>query len=364
MGTLQQIAKHEAAHVEFLRAQIIALGGAPVTYTGAEFDFTGGNGGAMRGPFSEARTDLAMLLALAQVLEDVGVRAYKGQLATLMGSPAVLTAALKIHSVEGRHSARIRILRNVAGLKPWISSTATVNTTGITVTGAGTAPGATLYVIPSGFARTAGSFATDRFVTGMVITSAGFTNAANNGTATITAVSIPDTGTTSLSATATGYARASGSFITNGFVVGQQITASGFTNAANNGRSTITAVTATALTVTKDTPTVVEAAATGRRLLGDSRVAVSRPTGSPALVPEASGAGRFLVTPTGITTSGFNMITNAYAGETNSSHAGVDASGLGNNTGGVTGVNEAFDEPLTYAQVIAIIQDFVIGTTP
>jgi hypothetical protein len=75
------------------------------------------------------------------------------------------------------------------------------------------------------------------------------------------------TGGTSLSATATGYARASGSFITNGFVPGLQINASGFTNAANNGLSTITAVTATTLTVTKVGGTVAEAAASPRTLV-------------------------------------------------------------------------------------------------
>jgi hypothetical protein len=74
------------------------------------------------------------------------------------------------------------------------------------------------------------------------------------------------TGAQSLSATATGYARASGSFITNGFVVGMQVNATGFTNAANNGLSTVTAVTATALTVTKTGGTVVEAAGPGRTI--------------------------------------------------------------------------------------------------
>ncbi len=75
------------------------------------------------------------------------------------------------------------------------------------------------------------------------------------------------TGATSLSATATGYARAAGSFITNGFVPGMQINATGFANAANNGLSTITAVTATTLTVTKAGGTVAEAAGANRTLV-------------------------------------------------------------------------------------------------
>src|SRR5688500_8001127 len=119
LGTLQQIAKHEAAHVDFIRARISALGGAPLTYTGAEFDFTGGNGAATPGPFSAVRTDPATMLILAQILEDTGVRAYKGQLDKLIGDADTLTAVLKIHSVEARHAARIRLLRNVTNLKPW-----------------------------------------------------------------------------------------------------------------------------------------------------------------------------------------------------------------------------------------------------
>jgi hypothetical protein len=61
-----------------------------------------------------------------------------------------------------------------------------------------------------------------------------------------------------LSATAGGYTRNSGSFIAEGFIVGQDIVAAGFSNAANNGTSEITAVTATTLTVDKTTPPVPE----------------------------------------------------------------------------------------------------------
>lgn len=62
------------------------------------------------------------------------------------------------------------------------------------------------------------------------------------------------TGSTSLSATATGYARASGSFLDDGFAVGMELTdVSGFSVSGNNQATTdqgriITGVTATALT--------------------------------------------------------------------------------------------------------------------
>jgi hypothetical protein len=362
LGTLQQIAKHEAAHVEFLRAQITTIKGAPRTYTGADFDFTGGNGGSNPGPFAAARNDPATLLVLAQILEDTGVRAYKGQLDKLVGSPEILTAVLKIHSVEGRHAARIRLVRNVTGLKPWITSTATVTTTGITATGGLTAATASIYATANGYGRASGSFATEGFATGQQITAVGFANAANNGVAVITAVpTIANTGSTTLGATPTGYTRNSGSFVTDGFTVGRQITATGFTNAANNGRSTITAVTDAVLTVTKATPTVAENPASGRRLVADSIIQVSK---TPAPVAEATATGRYLVSTLGMAPGGSAVVTAAYLRETNSTHNGVNVAGLGSNTGGVSGVNEAFDEPLTYAEVITVIKDFVIGTTP
>ena len=76
------------------------------------------------------------------------------------------------------------------------------------------------------------------------------------------------TGAQSLSATATGFARAAGSFITDGLAVNDVIVASGFTNAGNNGRFRITALTATSITATalEGQTQVVEAAAADRTL--------------------------------------------------------------------------------------------------
>ncbi len=112
----EQIAKHEAAHVDFLIAGLEGAGVDPVAKP--EFDFTAGG---MFDPFIENGTDketaYAQLLALAQAFEDTGVRAYKGQATNLQGTP-FLTAALQIHSVEARHASEIRRLR---GLKGWIT---------------------------------------------------------------------------------------------------------------------------------------------------------------------------------------------------------------------------------------------------
>ncbi len=109
-----QIAAHESDHVVFLKN---ALGAnAPAKPT---FDFT--VGGAFD-PFNDngigQATAYAQFLALAQAFEDTGVRAYKGQAGNLISQPALLTAALQIHSVEARHASEVRRLR---GLKGWIT---------------------------------------------------------------------------------------------------------------------------------------------------------------------------------------------------------------------------------------------------
>lgn len=114
VNTLTQIEKHEKAH----RATLLATGATNVFgLSEASFDFTGARG-AGNGPFSKATTDLAFLLEVAQGAEDTGVRAYKGQAATLMPSPTILEAALRIHSVEARHAARIRRMRRIAAGAP------------------------------------------------------------------------------------------------------------------------------------------------------------------------------------------------------------------------------------------------------
>lgn len=64
-----------------------------------------------------------------------------------------------------------------------------------------------------------------------------------------------DTGAMSLDADSTlnNFERATGSFVSDGFVIGQWVLAAGFTNAANNGWFKVTAVTALLLTVSGGT---------------------------------------------------------------------------------------------------------------
>ena len=115
-AAIRQISKHETAHVNLLKTVITGIGGtpiAPVTFKAATF---------------AALTTFAKQLEVAQLLEDTGVRAYKGRAGDLQGIADVniagigmvnpLQAALQIHSVEARHAAHVRFMR---GQTPWIS---------------------------------------------------------------------------------------------------------------------------------------------------------------------------------------------------------------------------------------------------
>jgi hypothetical protein len=74
-------------------------------------------------------------------------------------------------------------------------------------------------------------------------------------------LSVCTTGSTTLEATATGYTRASGSFLTDGFAPGMEVTPSGFTQTATG---VILAVTA--LTMTISGGRTVQASGSGRSL--------------------------------------------------------------------------------------------------
>jgi hypothetical protein len=111
------LSSHESAHVSSLGTLIAARSGAPLARP--VFDFTGK--GAVPG-FAFAAGQYATFLMLAQAFEDLGVRAYKGQLQALTGDKVALNASLAFHAVEGRHAAEVRRLR---GKKPWITRNGT-----------------------------------------------------------------------------------------------------------------------------------------------------------------------------------------------------------------------------------------------
>ena len=98
-----QIGKHEVEHVRTLRG---ALGGA--AQPSPRFDFTG------HGKYPDVFSNFDTFAAVSSTFEDLGVAAYKGQAANLLGTPA-LSVALRIHSVEARHAAEVRRVRGVLG---------------------------------------------------------------------------------------------------------------------------------------------------------------------------------------------------------------------------------------------------------
>jgi ferritin-like protein len=106
----QAISAHESAHVALLQGVLGTSAVAKPT-----FDFTVGE---VFDPFG----DYLEFQALAQGLEDAGVRAYKGQLTALIANDDILTTALQIHSVEARHASAVRRLR---GQKGWITGNQT-----------------------------------------------------------------------------------------------------------------------------------------------------------------------------------------------------------------------------------------------
>ena len=104
-AAIDQIKKHEDSHVTLLQGAIRGSSGTPVT--GVTFK------AAVFATLTSFKTGAAAAtqLGIAQLLEDTGVRAYKGRAGELIGTD-LLTVALQIHSVEARHASKIRTMRD------------------------------------------------------------------------------------------------------------------------------------------------------------------------------------------------------------------------------------------------------------
>ena len=113
---VQQILKHENAHLTLLKSILGAA--APAQPPATSYDFTAGSG-TTAGPFAASLTTKADFFKVAQLLEDVGVRAYKGQLPALASDRNALLTLSQLHQVEARHASIIRRLR---GQNAWISA--------------------------------------------------------------------------------------------------------------------------------------------------------------------------------------------------------------------------------------------------
>lgn len=119
-AAVRSYGQDEDNHVKALSAVLTQLGGNPSSVTiPANPNY---NAILKRNPFANPRD---FLLAL-QYVEDVGVSAYKGQVQNLLAAGAagkvILAGALEIHTVEARHAAGIRYLRQISGvnIRPWI----------------------------------------------------------------------------------------------------------------------------------------------------------------------------------------------------------------------------------------------------
>jgi len=107
------LSQQEGLHIARLTTLISARLGTPAVRP--TFDFTGK--GAVPG-FAFAAGQYETFRMLAQAFEDLGVRAYKGQMQALLADKLALTWLLAMHSVEGRHAAEVRRIR---GKKGWIT---------------------------------------------------------------------------------------------------------------------------------------------------------------------------------------------------------------------------------------------------
>lgn len=104
---------HETSHVSTLQSLITSRGGIP--RSAPAFDYTAK---ANLPGFAFLPAQYAAFTMLAQALEDLGARTWKGQLATLAPDKAALTSGLSMHAVQARHASEVRRLR---GKKGWVT---------------------------------------------------------------------------------------------------------------------------------------------------------------------------------------------------------------------------------------------------
>ncbi len=144
-GAIAIILNDEKLHISTLRG--VLKDQAIADPTRAAFDYTASQNkkrpavfptlGGTADPTTGLFSSTVDFLKVGQQFVDTGVRAYKGGAANLISQKDILEAALNIHSVEARHSSRIRSLRRggiqgvPAGLdapKSWITPEETTGT--------------------------------------------------------------------------------------------------------------------------------------------------------------------------------------------------------------------------------------------
>ncbi|WP_052732943.1 ferritin-like domain-containing protein [Hymenobacter terrenus] len=124
LADFQRLRLHQDQHVAFLTEALQAAGA--IVPTEPAFDFSGRRG-VVTNPvlFPNVLSNFDDFLALAQQLEDLGVRLYKTQAFNITNDSQLLKAVLRIHAVEAQHSAHVRSLRRGRGVavKNWPSDT-------------------------------------------------------------------------------------------------------------------------------------------------------------------------------------------------------------------------------------------------
>jgi hypothetical protein len=128
-AAIQTMLRHEQQHVA-LFTRLLVNSGATLDAT-PRFDFTGSKNGSQAALYPDVFSNLDTFLKLAQLLEDTGVRAYKGQVEFIQSDNNLLESALRVHSTEARHASHIRTMRRQLGatVKSWVSPTDTPITT-------------------------------------------------------------------------------------------------------------------------------------------------------------------------------------------------------------------------------------------
>lgn len=120
----QRLRLHQSQHAAFL-LQALQNAGAAMPAVPA-FDFSGRRGVASNPVlFPNVLSSYDDFLALAQQLEDLGVRMYKSLASSIIYDAQLFRSVLRLHTVEARHSAHVRGLRRERGVlvKSWPSET-------------------------------------------------------------------------------------------------------------------------------------------------------------------------------------------------------------------------------------------------
>lgn len=122
VADFQLLLTQQQQHVALLQQSLQTAGAiVPATPT---FDFSGQHGVATNPVlFPNVLTSYDDFLALAQQLEDLGVRLYKTHVFNIATDTQLTKAVLRFHAVEALHSAHIRTLRRGRGatVQPWPS---------------------------------------------------------------------------------------------------------------------------------------------------------------------------------------------------------------------------------------------------